>query len=161
MYAICWLELVNFTNAPMNGLNQWKSPPARKLTRETLSPSCVTFLLVLKPFLLSSPFSITQFDFFLLHVLLTRASLLALAKSIISDLFYMDTSLIRTLRFVPPGSVLERFHCSTLWMIHSLFKQTIGEWKESVQSFWTLLSLSKNNKICMQSLFYFNIYWKW
>ena len=82
--------------------------------RETLSPSCVTFLLVLKPFSLSSPFSITRFIFFLLHVLLTRASLLALAKSIISDLFYIDTSLIWTLRFVPLVSVLERFDCSTL-----------------------------------------------
>ena len=34
------------------------------------------------PFSLPSPFSITRFNFFCLQVLLTRASLLALAKSI-------------------------------------------------------------------------------
>ena len=38
---------------------------------------------MLKPFSFSSPFSITRFNFFCLHVLLTRASVLALAKSIL------------------------------------------------------------------------------
>ena len=43
---------------------------------------CELDLLDLKPFSLSSPFSITRFNFVCLHLLLTRASLLALAESI-------------------------------------------------------------------------------
>ena len=51
------------------------------------------FLLIrsisLEPFSLSSSLSVTQFNFFCLHVLLTRASLLALAKS----MYYTSISL--------------------------------------------------------------------
>ena len=50
--------------------------------KSVLHVQSVFLLLVLKPFSLSSPFSITRLIFFCLHVLLPRASLLALAKSI-------------------------------------------------------------------------------
>ena len=43
---------------------------------------CQLDLLILMPFSLPCAFSITRFNFFCLQVLLTRASLLALAKSI-------------------------------------------------------------------------------
>ena len=50
--------------------------------KSVLHVQSVFLLLVLKPFSLSSPFSITRLNFFCLHVLLPGASLLALAKSI-------------------------------------------------------------------------------
>ena len=50
--------------------------------KSVLHVQSVFLLLVLKPFSLSSPFSITRLNCFCLHVLLPRTSLLALAKSI-------------------------------------------------------------------------------
>ena len=55
------------------------------------------------PFSLPSPFSITRFNFFCLQVLLTRASLLAVAKSVyimcyVND-YYPDVSFSLPLKF--------------------------------------------------------------
>ena len=46
------------------------------------------------PFSLPFPFSITRFNFFCLQVLLTRASLLALAKSIYYTIYYSEQLLL-------------------------------------------------------------------
>ena len=60
--------------------NNGKGKTKKRAARANLF-FCWLDILVLKPFPLPSPFSITRFNFFCLNVL-TRASLLALAKSI-------------------------------------------------------------------------------
>ena len=72
------------------------------------------------PFSLPSPFSITRFNFFCLQVLLTRASLLAVAKSIYYSFYRLEAGF----RSVPRPAVYDMENLGYKFVVTTYILQT-------------------------------------